>query len=144
LFGVRVANIAPNFQRFRITRLLACWRPIFGTSTSGRVGVGFSDDPFPTASLIPTPVTPVQIDELRCSHVDSIYRDVEVEWRPIEPSTWYYVDPTIGGSAADQRLEYPGALTAAIDQSSVAGLAGTIALYYDITFEGAVDPSTGA
>jgi hypothetical protein len=143
IFGSRVASIAPNFTRFRVNRVLACWRPIVGTTTFGRVGLGFDDDPFGTTTISPTPTTVVTIDELRCSHTDSVYKDIEVEWRPVEAKTWYFVDATIAGSSADQRLEYPAALAVAADNTNIATQAlGSVVLYYDLTFEGAIDSTT--
>lgn len=142
--GGRVFDIAQCFTRYRINRLLATYRPIVGTTTAGNAAVGFIDDP---DNITPEgfPTTVLAVNELRCSHVDTIYRDIEVEWRNIQPSTWYFTDPasTATASGADIRLESPvsfiGGLGFTAPSTSIT--AGGIYLYYDITFEGAEDPS---
>jgi len=139
--GQRVFNIGQNYLRYRINRLLACYRPVTGTSSSGIVGIGFADDPFPASTQQPGTFT--SIEGLRCSHADSIYREIEVEWRPIDPKKWYFVDPdpSTSQSVADQRLEIPVSLYASMQfgSFSTATAFGALTLYYDITFEGADD-----
>jgi hypothetical protein len=144
LFGQRVYSIGLNFTRFRINRLLACYRPAVGTTTNGVVAVGFVDDPLPGF----VNVTGVNfVEELRCSHADSIYREVEVEWKPVDPSVWYYVQPDVTATqtTADQRLECPCAIAITIALGpAVATTFGIMSLYYDITFEGADSSSLTA
>jgi len=141
IFGQRVYSIAQNYTRYRINRLLICYRPIVGTTTAGLIGIGVSDDPAPS----PQPGTTTQVAELRCSHVDSVYREIEIEWRPVQPGTWFFVDSAIAQDQADYRLEFPGALATALSYgASAATNYGQVYLYYDITFEGATENQSGA
>jgi hypothetical protein len=141
IFGNRVYAIGTNYARYRVNRLLATYRPIVGTTTAGIVGIGFLDD---ATATFTNEGTVGYIEELRCSHNDSCYRDIEVEWKPIDSSIWYYVFPDVAATqtTADQRLEYPCSFATVVQY----GVAGTISyglssLYFDITFEGAVNAS---
>jgi len=139
-FGQRVFNIARNYARYRINRLLLCYRPVLGTTTTGIFATGFVDDP--NTSLIPSISIPT-VDELRCSHSDSVYREIEVEWKPIDTSLWYFTapDPVTSQSLADYRFESPVAFAGAVGYTaSQSQTLGVLQLYYDITFEGAQDP----
>jgi len=141
IFGQRVYSIAQNYTRYKINRLLICYRPIIGTTASGLIGIGVSDDPAPT----PQPGSTVAIGELRCSHVDSVYREIEVEWRPTSVGTWYFVDAAVAQDQADYRLEYPGGLAFALSYGAVAAQTyGQLYIYYDITFEGATENQSGS
>jgi hypothetical protein len=141
ILGLRVSDIGGCFVRYRINRLLACWRPICGTNTSGRIGIGFADDAFPYAGQ--TPGNDVAITDFRCSHSDSVYRDIEVEWTPIDKNKWYYVDINVTGSSADQRLAVPALLVYAGDGlPTTTTTYGGVTLYYDLTFEGASSASS--
>jgi hypothetical protein len=147
LLGGRPFLLSQLFFRYRINRLLVCYRPVVGTTTSGAVALGFLDDPDPEFPIgTPGQTTPLSyfaIDELRCSHVDSVYREVEVEWKPIDKTTWYFTTPSPTATVADQRMEYPVALAiAAAFLPATSMTYGISQLYYDITFEGAYDPST--
>jgi len=139
LFGQRVFTLGGNFLRYRINRLLACYRPIVGTNVSGLAGLGFLDD----VDVSTTAETVASIQELRCSHSDSIYREIEVEWRPVDPGCWYYFLPDNGRDDADSRLQWPGSLVFGVQYTSASIVVGQIDLYYDITFEGASDPNGG-
>jgi hypothetical protein len=136
-FGARVFSISQCFLRFRINKLLACWRPIVGTTTPGIAGVGFVDDPDPL--IAEQPGTVALIQELRCSHTDSVYRDIEVEWSPLDPKAWYYVDPDPATqSVADLRMQNQCALAVSAQYLNTGtGNLAQVTLYYSITFEGA-------
>jgi len=144
VLGQRPFSIGANYLRYRINRLLACWRPAVGTQFNGRCAVGFFDDPAPGGAFV-SPTLAI-ISDLRCSHEDSIYRDIEVEWTPIDKTRWYYVDAESTISNADIRLESPCAVTVTQDNygTGFVGLLGSLTLYYDMTFEGAVDSSASA
>jgi hypothetical protein len=138
--GARMNSLGAAFLRYRINRLLACWRPVAGTTTSGRIALGFLDDAFPAAAE--TPGNAITVTDLRCSHSDSVYRDIEVEWRPIDSGKWYYVDVAAAGLSADQRLAVPCILAVAGDSlPTTATNYGGVTLYYDVTFEGATSVS---
>jgi hypothetical protein len=136
--GQRVFAIGQNYTRYRVNRLLATYRPIVGTTTAGLVGIGFSDDPINGFANVSNPGF---IEELRCSHADSVYREIEVEWKPIDKTAWYFVQPDVTAvqTTADQRLEYPCALCVSLQfATAVASTTyALVSLYYDITFEGA-------
>jgi hypothetical protein len=134
--GSRVFNIGQNYARWRVNRLLACYRPVVGTTTPGVLAVGFVDDP--NTSLVPT-TTYTTVDEARCSHADSVYREIEVEWRPIDRSIWFYTaaDPLTSQSLADYRFESPCSLNIASAFTAASTTFGICQLYYDISFEGA-------
>lgn len=143
LFGQRVFSIGVNFYRYRINRLLACYRPIVGTGTAGLTAVGFADDSeYDTNRQTPNTVALVQ--ELRCSHSTSVYREIEVDWKPVDPKTWYYVQAVESNSASDYRFESPGALVFAAAYAPASTVIGQIDLYYDITFEGSDVATSGA
>jgi len=140
ILGQRVLNISSGFVRYRINRLLACWKPACGTTTSGRASIGFVDDPFPSA--VNNPSTEIAAQEVRCSHADTVYRDIEVEWRPIDRNKWYYVDIAAAGLSADQRLTTPALMLLTFDAlPTTATVLGGPTLYYDITLEGATSVS---
>jgi len=137
-FGLRVAAIANCFLRYRIHSLLACYRPLTGTTTAGRIGLGFFDDPSTATTQVTASVN--IIDETRCSHVDSVYREIEVPWKPVDSTTWYFCDPAPTNSASDERLEVPALLAYAQDFGpGTTTNYGVVYVYYDIEFEGAVD-----
>jgi hypothetical protein len=131
-------------MRYRINRLLAVYRPATSTAATGITGIGFVDDP-DTLTPEGTPQTLVSLEELRCSHTDSVYRDIEVEWFPIDKTAWYFCAPSSTGSltGADIRMETPVAFASAVAFAtpSMFLTLGVTYLYYDITFVGAVDPS---
>jgi len=141
VLGTRVYDLARCFTRYRINRLLAVYRPVVGTTTAGIAGVAFLDDP-DTAPTEGIPQTVISASELRCSHTDSVYRDIEVEWRPVDGKTWYYTDPAQATpSGADLRFQSPVAIGSGAAFVSGTNVSfGVLYLYYDITFEGAVDP----
>jgi len=138
LFGNRVFSIGVNYLRYRINRLLACYRPIVGTSTSGLAALGFADDGGIEA-LQGTTASTSLIQEFRCSHSTSIYREIEVEWKPVDPSVWYYVESAASNSVSDYRFEYPGTFLFAINNGPASVNVGQVDLYYDITFDGEAD-----
>jgi hypothetical protein len=148
--GNRAFQLSTVFLRYRINKLLLCWRPVVGTNTSGAVAIGVVDDPSYTASSGTTnpSLSYVAVDELRCSHAASVYASQEVEWKPLDTTAWYYCtpDPVSMPSVADLRLEYPCSVVGAANYcSAVSGTTlGVFQLYYDITFEGAIDSSISA
>jgi hypothetical protein len=148
--GNRPFQLSTVFLRYRINKLLLCWRPVVGTNTSGAFAIGFIDDPdFTSSGGTSNPsVGYLALDECRCSHADSVYNSQEVEWKPIDSSAWYYTtpDPVSLPSVADIRLQYAcGVAGASIFSNANSGTTlGVLQLYYDITFEGAVDSSTSA
>jgi len=141
LFGNRIADLSACFLRYRIRKLLACYRPVCGTTTSGLIGLGFIDDAVPSPTT--TPTSTLAIDELRCSHVDSVYREIEVPWSPIDPKTWYYVDPAAALDQADARLQYPGSIVYSLESGPGGSTTyGRVQIYYTIEFEGATATSS--
>jgi len=141
--GIRVSDIGGCYLRYRINRLLACWRPIVGTNTAGRISMGFLDDAFPFAASDPT--VGITVTDLRCSHSDSVYRDIEVEWKPVDKKKWYYVDLAAAAASADQRFSVPCILVVLGEGlPTTTTLYGGVTVYYDITFEGATTASPTA
>jgi len=145
-FGTRVNQIAACFLRWRIAKLLVVWRPVLGTNSAGRVCLAFLDDNSREGSALPLPTGVDEAMDLRCSHVDSIYRDIEVPFSPIDPSKLYYTDATMVGASgtvtSDPRFSTPATLVVNADSagSGVTAVAGTLEMYYTLSFEGAIDP----
>jgi len=142
--GNRPYDVGTCFLRYRINRLLACYRPTCGTNTAGRIVIGFVDDPFPAAAQ--QPGNALAATDLRCNHSDSVYRDIEVEWTPVDKKRWYYVDVGTTGASADQRLAIPCNLVyAGTSLPTTTQEYGAITIYYDISFEGAsgTSPASG-
>jgi hypothetical protein len=114
-----------------------------GTTTAGVLGIGLVDDPDPVLSAgTGSTLTYSAVDEFRCSHADSVYREMEVEWKPLDKTVWYYTTPSPASSVADQRDQYQvGFSYAGAYLPAVSTTLGVLQLYYDITFEGADDPN---
>jgi len=136
-FGSRVSAISSYFTRYRILKLLVRYTPVVGTATSGRVALGFLDDATNDEGSLPTTVG--QVAALRCARVDSPYRDIELEWKPIDPMKWYYTVGTVTGT--DQRFTTPAALIISTDSFATSVTAGSFSFYYTIEFEGAITAS---
>jgi len=137
--GSRVGDVALCYLRYRINRLLLCYRPIVGTATPGVFATGFADDPAILGAI--TPGNTNAVEELRCSHANSVYREIEVPWEPVDRKVWFYCDPTsTSPTSAELRQDCPCVLLSAIDFGPSTTTIGSLYVYYSITFEGAVSP----
>jgi hypothetical protein len=119
------------FSRFRIVKLL--FRAMASSAvTAPDVLIGVQDDAFDAAD---NPTTTQDVLQLRCSAI--LYANqtvpVEFEWKPIEPTKWYYTSAEISG---DLRFTNPATLWLGATGS---GGVVNIEMHYTLEFEGAID-----
>jgi hypothetical protein len=134
--GLRAFNIAKNYTRYRINKLLFRAFPANAAiDVDTSVAFAVIDDP---SSVQPTSFD--QLANFRCSRAALGNRqdssNLEFEWVPVDRSKWYYVlDDNV--SLADARFAAPCTFVAIC--GTTAGTC-TFQVYYDITFEGATSP----
>jgi hypothetical protein len=131
-FGTRSSAYANLFARWRIVRILLS--PVLSASSSSTtpVAVGFLDDTHLTGDA---PTTLDDVVQLRCSAIFSSSSTVEtdIEFRPVDPKTWYYTENE--STASDARLYIPSSLWfLSSGSSSTVGFL----MSYELEFEGAV------
>lgn len=131
-FGARMSNIATNYSRYRIVKIIVRYIPIVGTTTSGRVAIGVLDDA--SGDLTTVPASVPSISSLRCSHTNSPYKEIEFTWKPIDSEKWYYLSDLSG---QDQRFVIQATLLACGDQFGATTSAGSIELLYTVQLDGA-------
>jgi hypothetical protein len=131
-FGTRVFSIGIAFLRWKINRLLVRVIPTTApTAPTVYTGaLGFIDDPEQTLS--PTAVD--AISDLRVSRILQGVTFDELEWRPIDPGKWYYVQVSAGGGVAEGRQDYPVALI-----GQLSGGQASVQVFYDLSFDGAAN-----
>jgi len=102
--------------------------------------MGVSDD----ADIVATPSTGPQILALRTSTEGTVWKDMSITYRPIDPEKWYYIRAE--GSGGDVRLTQTGAflllsdgLALAVNGVAVAAVTpiGEIEAEYLYEFSGA-------
>jgi hypothetical protein len=143
--GLRPATYSNIYSKWTIRRLIVKIVAV-ASSASGSCTLGFLDDTT-TSTDLPTSTTGVL--NLRCSSsfatvgsglFSAVSTYNEYEWRPIRTRgalEWYFT--TLEGSSSDPRLEVPCSLWFA---SSVANVACTLEVDYDIVYDGAVDTAS--
>jgi len=132
--GQRAAVLAGAFARYRIIKAIFKHVPQNGSNTAGRVYMGCADDNGGEGGTSVTPADYLQIAALRTSTNISLGGEGEFEWKPLDPSKWYYTYTTTGN---DGRQTVPATFYAFSDAFGNSGAFNSrIEAYFTLEFSG--------
>lgn len=139
--GDRVNNVAVNFNRYRIRSLRFELRSKMPTTTYGTYVAGVDDDAEIDTTL-PSPTEQAILD-YRVSRERHAFLDLNLNWRPLDASRWYYVNEGVGSSAID-RFVTPCVYTLFSSDNFGVGTSTqvfSLDVHYAIEFAGACEPN---
>lgn len=136
-FSGLVAAMAPVYTRWRLLKLIVSWKSGFPTSSQGRTHIGILDDV--TADEGTPPTTTLAVSQCRAYSSEAIYRDNEVEWKPLrngkpENQPWLFLDIKAGD---ELRTQIPCTVLVAFDATQTGTSA--VDMYYTLQFSGQGD-----
>lgn len=131
----RVAYFGSLFSRYRYNSLRIEYRALITTTTPGGLALGLLDDA-DEQNYTGNITTPDQVNNLRVSNENAIWKNFSLMWTPVDPKKWYYTNT----SAEPERFTVPVTLFGALNNTSAPSgfLYGNIRIHYDIQFEGAI------
>jgi hypothetical protein len=103
VLGDRPAGISVFYTRFRIKNLKFMYKSLAASTQQGLVTMGVTEDADATSTL----TSRDQILNLRRSTENTAWKDMSLNWSPVDRNKWYYVNYALLG-ADNTRFDTPG------------------------------------
>jgi len=128
----RIVQVSDAFARYRFKYMKVQYKSHCSSTTQGAIAIGLVDDA-DNSDVSGNVNTFTAVTNLRTNMDGSLWKNMTMIWKPVDPDKWYYTD----SAGEDIRFVQPATLVALFDVARTDNLLlGDIRVQYLIEFEG--------